>query len=171
MEYVYHILDRGKFRILFEGLDLKTIIIQDISDWFVDEVYSKPLNYELEIYFPYNTNPFKVNIFTDKANIFTMKDFGFGDSVFIDGIYCFKIKFKDKEYKIYKSLLNRYLHCYQNYIAITRIDELEKNILKIEFVDSLIKRIPYLVELNNTQEAQTLIKMLETEIKFLNCNC
>lgn len=169
----HHILDLGRFSILLQSsLDCKKIYVQDLSDWFIDEKYSIPESYQLEIYFPYNTKPFIVEIFTNKVNVFTMKDFGFGkDSVFMTGIYCFKVKFPDKEYRIYRALLCRFISCYDKYLAITELEDLNSNILKLEFVNRLIHRIPYLVEVDRIKEAEHLFKMLETEIKYLNCNC
>lgn len=161
----------GRFALIFQSSDCKKLQIQDISDWFLDEGHTKPDSYTIDLYLPHSMNPIQLTIKTNGMNTFTMVDLGYGNSDLMEGIYCIKAKIADREFRIHKVLLCKTRCCYDQYIAHTRLEELKANLLKIELVDQLINDIPKIVESGEIEKAEDYIRMLHTELKFLNCNC
>lgn len=161
----------GRLNLLFKSLDCKTLLIQDISDWLEDEKYTKPLSYTIDLYLPNTVVGVLVEIKLGISNIIKMEDLGYGDSRFMDGIYCIKARVCDRDFKLHRVLLCKARCCYDTYIASKKIEELKQNVLKINFVDRLITDIPDIVESGEIEKAQEYIEMLHRELKYLNCNC
>lgn len=44
----------GRFELLFESLDCKTLRIQDLSDWLVGDTYEKPDSYTIQVVLPHS---------------------------------------------------------------------------------------------------------------------
>jgi len=161
----------GRVNLLFKSMDCKKLLIQDISDWIEDEKYSIPISYEIELFLPHTVQGIPLEIKTGITNVFEMKQLGYGDSKFMDGIYCIKAVICDKIHTLNRVLLCKARCCYDTYLAKSKLGELQSNLLKITLVDRLITDIPDIVEAGKTEKAAEYIEMLHRELKFLDCNC
>lgn len=161
----------GRFELLFESLDCKTLRIQDLSDWLVGDTYEKPASYTIQVVLPHSVKKTELVVKTEGVNVYTMKDFGLGDSDFINGIYCIIAPLCDGEFKTYRALLCKAQCCYNTFIAERKIEELEDEINTLELVDRLIKAIPIAAEIGEIAKAEEFMLSLHKELKRLNCNC
>lgn len=156
-----------KFNLLFWSLDCKKLLIQDISDWKKDLSGKPPAEFTIELTIPNGGTPIILNIKTGIINVFTMQDFGFGDSQLFDGIYCIKVKSCDDTIMIHRALVCRLNCCYKQYISMnTEGSEDSKELIK-----NALEDIPLIVEVGRLQEATRLFEMVRKLLKNLNCNC
>lgn len=160
---------KGNFDVLLGYHSCSKLLIEDISDWMVEEsIYTKADSYNLIITTPNRPKSYTVNIKTDKRNIITTGDLGINGLIFNDGIYCFKLENCGNTYTRNKLVSCSIECCIED--AVSKLKNREEVIL-LDEIRLLLDSCRINTEIGNLTKATEQYNMLTKMLRNLNCKC
>jgi len=155
------------FDIYTESLDCKTLIINDVSNWMVDDNYVIPTKFNVTITTPNKSN-LKIELNAASTTVLDKELLNCGACI-EDGIYCIKTESCGIIYSR-NFAITCTLKCKLDYF-ISNIGGDKNKLNKALELSNLIDQIEVNTRLGNENTAQELYKIVEREFEKLHCHC
>lgn len=158
---------KGKFDIILDSLNSKTLLYQDISEWMSGARYQLPETYTVQVKSPHSKEFFDVEVPTKGYKTLTAKDLGIGSdgSCLQEGIYSFKTVSCGESYLLYKAITPD-LECRLRCMLTQGIDP-----MRVAELTTQLKSVAYNAERDLIKEANSILKIVKREIDLVECNC
>lgn len=158
---------KGKFDVILDSLDSRTLLYQDSSQWMTGARYQLPETYKVQVKPPYSSKFFDIEVPTKGFKTLTSKDLGAGSdgNCLQEGVYAFKTESCGESYLLYKSVTPD-LECRLRCMLTQGVDA-----IKVSELTTQLKSVAYNAERDLIIEANNILKVVKREIDLIECNC
>lgn len=156
----------GSFNFKVSPLDVKAFLYQDLSSWQQDDLTEVPQKYEVAITTPGAGSKILVEVYTDRWNVITASDLGFGDKL-KDGLYCFETTSCGNSYKRFAAILPHIECCIQSAYSTLH----DRHFDSIKEIEQHLAAAKIHAELQKIDRAKKAVDVVEKLLQNLKCDC
>ncbi len=160
---------KGNYDFILQSLDCSRLLYQDLSDWMIEDYYSVPDGYTIDVLIPNRKQSVPIYVAANKeATVITPEMLGLNSKCIVDGVYCFSLVNCGSVYK--KSIAVTYgIECCIDNLIVTSSSKRDEETIK--YLKAMLQGAKINAKFGNVEEAHKQIQFITTSLSSLDCNC
>lgn len=159
---------KGNYDFILQSMDCSKVLYQDLSDWMMEDYYTVPDTYSIEVLVPNRKSFVSLEVNANSFTVITPEALGLKSKCIVDGVYCFKVDNCGTVYQKTVAITHQLQCCLDNLVVTASTT---KDIENIKYLQMILEGIHINAKHGNIEEAAKQFSFLSISLESLDCNC